>query len=194
MTRGTRLAVAAIAAALLASACVGPLAQPAAEFDRQFIDMMVPHHQSAIEMAKIAQTRATRQELKTLAAQIISAQEAEIAQLKQWRRDWYGSDQTPGMERMPLLPGMQMEGMDMGAGATMDMTKDVEMLREATEFDREFIDMMRKHHQTAIAAGRLAETRAQRAEVRELGKKIVSDQQREIDQLTEWRRAWYGSS
>lgn len=183
----------AIGAALVI-ACASPAGQTS-DFDRQFIDMMVPHHQSALEAAKIALTRATRPELRTLADAIIRAQESEIAQLKQWRKDWYGSDQTPGMDRMPMLPGMDAgTGMNMGSSMTMDMTKDVEMLRTAEPFDRQFIDMMREHHRTAMAAGKLAQTQGQRKEIRDLGGKIVTDQQREIDQLTEWRRAWYGAA
>jgi len=37
------------------------------DMDQAFIDMMVPHHQAAVEMAKIAQQRATHEELRTLA-------------------------------------------------------------------------------------------------------------------------------
>lgn len=181
-----------MAAAFIVVACAMPGTQQAGEFDRQFIDMMVPHHQSATEMAKLAITRSTRPEIKTLGAEIIKAQEGEIAQMKAWRKEWFGSDQTPSMDRMPMLPGMA--GMEQGGGATMDMTKDTEMLRMAEPFDRQFIDMMREHHKTAIDAGRLAQTKGQRKEIRELGTKIIADQQREIDRMTEWRRAWYGST
>ena len=189
--RSPRHVLAVLAATVILSACATPQAQPAGDFDRQFIDMMVPHHQSAVEMARLALTRASRPEIKTLAQAIIAAQEGEIAQMKGWRKDWYGSDQTPAMDRMPMLPGM---GDSMGHGATtMDMTRDVTSLRTAEPFDREFIDMMRGHHRLAIEAGRLAQTRGQNKVIRELGGKIIADQQREIDQLTEWRRAWYGS-
>lgn len=51
-------------------------------FDQQFIDMMVPHHLSAVEMAKIAADRGEHPEIEALAAEIISAQETEIAQMR----------------------------------------------------------------------------------------------------------------
>lgn len=178
-----------ITAASIAIACA---VTQATEFDRQFIDMMVPHHQSATEMAKLALTRSTRPEIKTLAQAIISAQEGEIAQMKGWRKQWYGSDQTPAMDKMPMLPGMG-DGMGHGGGATMDMTKDMATLRTADPFDRQFIDAMRDHHRLAIEAGRLAQTQGKRTEIRDLGTRIIADQQREIDQMNEWRRAWYGS-
>lgn len=188
-----RLAALTLAALATLTACAGPAAPKATEFDRQFIDMMVPHHQSAVEMAKLALTRTSRPELRTFAQSVISAQEGEIAQLRAWRKEWTGSDQTPGMDRMPMLPGMNAMGMGHGGMTTMDMTKDVATLRTAEPFDRAFIDLMRDHHRMAIEAGRLAQAQAGRAELRDLGARIVADQQREVDQLTEWRRAWYGA-
>lgn len=61
-------------------------AQP---FDKAFIDAMIPHHQSAIAMAREAQTKATHPEIKDLAGQIIAAQQREIDQMQAWRAQWY---------------------------------------------------------------------------------------------------------
>jgi uncharacterized protein (DUF305 family) len=58
-------------------------------FDRAFIDAMIPHHQSAIEMARVASEKSENPQIKELAENIVSAQQAEIEQLKQWREDWY---------------------------------------------------------------------------------------------------------
>jgi uncharacterized protein (DUF305 family) len=58
-------------------------------FDKAFIDAMIPHHQSAIEMAQVASEKSTNPEIKTLAENIIEAQQQEIAQLLQWREAWY---------------------------------------------------------------------------------------------------------
>jgi uncharacterized protein (DUF305 family) len=59
-------------------------------FDRRFIEAMIPHHEGAIGMARDAQQKAERQEIKTLSQAIITAQEAEIAQMQQWLEAWYG--------------------------------------------------------------------------------------------------------
>ena len=175
-----------------AGAASGPAASAvAAEFDQQFIDMMVPHHQAAVEMAKVAQERAERPELKQLAAEIVEAQEGEIERLREWRKAWFGSDETPGMAAMPMLPGMGgMEGHSMG-DMTMDMTKDVEALKSADDFDRAFIEAMIPHHETAIEAGKLAEEQGGRPEIKQLGGEIVAAQEREISQMRAWLEAWY---
>lgn len=47
--------------------------------DAMFYEMMIPHHQGAIDMSKLAPKNAGRAEVKQLAQQIITAQEAEIA-------------------------------------------------------------------------------------------------------------------
>ena len=75
----------------------------------------------------------------------------------------------------------------------VDMAKENEELKTAEPFDRAFIDAMIPHHQSAIDAAKAAETRAQRPEIKQLAKEIVAAQQREIDQLQQWRRAWYGA-
>jgi len=58
------------------------------EFDLMFLDMMTPHHAGATTMAKEALTKAEHPEIKTLANQIIKAQEAEIKQMADWKANW----------------------------------------------------------------------------------------------------------
>lgn len=58
------------------------------EFDLMFLDMMTPHHQGAITMGREALTKAEHPEIKTLANQIIKAQEAEIKQMADWKAKW----------------------------------------------------------------------------------------------------------
>lgn len=162
----------------------------AATIDEQFIDMMVPHHESAVAMAKLAKERSERPEIKELADEIIAAQEKEIAQLKAWRKEWFGSDETPPMSAMPLLPGMGMGGHDLGE-QTMDMTADLKELEAAEDFDKAFLDAMIAHHEMAIEAAKIAEKEAQRPEIKELAGQIVAAQEREIAQMKTWLEAWY---
>jgi uncharacterized protein (DUF305 family) len=60
-------------------------------FDQRFIDAMISHHQEAIDMANEALANAEHVEIKTLAQAIITAQEAEIAQMQAWRSEWFGN-------------------------------------------------------------------------------------------------------
>lgn len=74
---------------------MGPMEVPAgdAPFDQRFIEAMILHHEGAIAMAQDALQNAERQEIKDLAQAIISAQEAEITQMRQWLSAWYGIEQ-----------------------------------------------------------------------------------------------------
>jgi uncharacterized protein (DUF305 family) len=58
-------------------------------FDKAFIDAMIPHHQSAIEMAQVAHEKSKIPAIKELAENIMSAQKREIERMKQWRKEWY---------------------------------------------------------------------------------------------------------
>lgn len=58
------------------------------DFDLHFLDMMTPHHASAVSMAKEALTKADRSEIKTLAGNIIKAQESEIKMMNDWKDKW----------------------------------------------------------------------------------------------------------
>lgn len=58
------------------------------DFDVEFIRQMTPHHEGAVAMAKEALQRSTKDEIKTLAANIIKTQDAEIKQMKEWQTAW----------------------------------------------------------------------------------------------------------
>lgn len=58
------------------------------DYDKTFINHMIEHHQSAVEMARLSAERAKHDEIKQLSKDIIAAQESEINQMRQWQRDW----------------------------------------------------------------------------------------------------------
>jgi len=169
------------------------------EFDLAFIDMMISHHEGAVAMAKVALERGEHEEIRTLAQEIIDAQDAEIAQLQTWRTEWYPDTSLVTMSEMMQMQGMgqMMPGMDelmqsMGS-MHMDPAGDAATLCSVTDtFDRAFIDMMIPHHESAIMMAQAALQHAQHQELKDLAHEIVDAQQREIDQMKGWRTAWYG--
>jgi uncharacterized protein (DUF305 family) len=59
------------------------------ELERVFISDMIPHHQGAVDMAKLLlQDKTIKPELRTFAENIISAQESEITQMNQWLKNY----------------------------------------------------------------------------------------------------------
>jgi uncharacterized protein (DUF305 family) len=60
-----------------------------AEYDLRFLQAMVPHHEAAVVMAQDLNQKTKRPELQKLAKDIMSSQQIEIDQMKQWQKDWY---------------------------------------------------------------------------------------------------------
>lgn len=58
------------------------------DYDKAFIEMMITHHEGAVDMAELSASRAKHDEIKQLSQAIITAQDKEIADMKQWQRDW----------------------------------------------------------------------------------------------------------
>jgi uncharacterized protein (DUF305 family) len=58
------------------------------DLDLAFLEGMIPHHEGAVEMAKVMLKGTARPEMKDFARDIISAQSAEIAKMKAWQSAW----------------------------------------------------------------------------------------------------------
>jgi uncharacterized protein (DUF305 family) len=147
-------------------------AQP---YDLQFLDTMIHHHEGAVEMAKPVSAKSANAELKVFAAKIIADQEKEIAQMKQWREQWFAGK--------PSALNMEMAGMtDSMKG--MDMTK--MNAASGAAFDLEFVNQMTPHHQGAIVMAREALTKAERPEIKTLANQIIQAQEAEMRQMAKW--------
>ena len=58
-------------------------------FDKAFIDNIIPHHESAIEMVQVVLEESENPEIREIAGAIVEAQEREIEQMRSWRDEWY---------------------------------------------------------------------------------------------------------
>lgn len=155
-------------------------AGPHNNIDVEFAQMMIPHHQQAVEMAKLAATRAGNPQVKQLAAAIETAQQPEIATMTGWLTSWGQPTTMPSMPGMPSASG----GHDMGGGTMPGMMSEADMMTlealTGTEFDRSFLTMMVAHHQGAIDMAKAAQTEGLYPPVIELAKSIQTSQTAEI--------------
>lgn len=155
--------------------------------DKHFIEQMIPHHQDAITMSELAQTRAQRPEVKLLAKNIITSQTKEIEQMKQWYKSWYGKD-VPENESVMGMHGMQQSsGMHMGM---MGNETDTTRLEDAADFDKAFVEEMIPHHQMAVMMASMLKNGTQRPEMKQLADDIIAAQIDEIDQMRGWLQTW----
>ena len=152
--------------------------------DQHFIEQMIPHHDGAIAMANLALEKATRPEIKTLAQTILKAQTAENQEMRAWYRDWFGKS-------VPTGTNLGMGGMMSQGGMHMGSTQDIDALKNAPDFDKEFIEQMIPHHQMAIMMARMLESGTNRPEMLQLAKNIQTSQAAEIQQMQVWYENWY---
>lgn len=138
--------------------------------DVTFAQAMIPHHQQAVQMAKLAATRASDSRVKDLAARIEAAQDPEIMKMTGWMSSWGAS--------MPS----DMAGMDMpGMMSTADMT--ALTAASGTAFDRTFLTMMIAHHTGALAMAQAELATGSDADAKALAQSIIDGQTKEITEM-----------
>jgi uncharacterized protein (DUF305 family) len=137
--------------------------------DVMFLQMMIPHHQQAIDISNLAMKSSTNKELLALAEIIARDQAAEITQMKAWLND---AGATEDM-------GHSMDGM---GGMLTD--EELTALNAATgsTFDRLWLEGMTEHHDGAIHMVQMIED-AENAEVKAFGTKVIADQSAQIAQM-----------
>ena len=135
--------------------------------DINFAEMMIPHHEQAIEMSEIALLNTTNSEVLQLAQQIKDAQSPEIDLMKSWK----------GV-RTSTHAGHMMEG--------MLSESELSDLREAkeSEFDALFLQGMIKHHEGAIVMAQEVAS-SKNLEVANLSAAIIAAQELEIATMKE---------
>jgi len=146
--------------------------------DRSFIEQMIPHHESAVAMAKLAQQKATHAEVKTLADNIITSQTSEINIMKQWYKDWYKTD-------VPTITTGHMWG-----GMTMNSQASSDVLNNAADFDEAFLNEMIPHHQMAVMMANMLDIATNRPEMKKLASDIIAAQTKEIKDMESWQQQW----
>lgn len=150
--------------------------------DTTFVQMMIVHHQGAIEMADLASTRASDAHVKDLAAKIKAAQQPEIDRMQGWLAAWGEPSADAGMD----MSGHDHSGMMMGSDASPEMpgmtSQDMASLEtlNGPAFDKRFLELMIAHHEGAVSMSRDETTGGQSPEATALAEDIISAQTTEI--------------
>lgn len=145
---------------LLVASCAGGTKRDAEHNDADvaFVQQMIPHHQQAIEMADLVPGTGYSPGVFMLAAQIKAAQAPEIATMQGWLKDWGEAPEGHG----------DIDDMGSLRGAKGDA------------FDTQWLTLMIKHHEGAIAMGRDESTNGKSLKVKKLARDIIEAQEKEI--------------
>jgi uncharacterized protein (DUF305 family) len=104
-----------------------------------------------------------------------------------------GSGMMGTMDNGSMGSGM-MNGDMMGGGMMSDGMMNVGPTEASAPFDQRFLDQMIIHHQSAVMSAQMMIADSARPELRDLAQRIIGGQQREIDQMRQWRQDWYGAT
>jgi len=156
--------------------------------DVTFAQDMIPHHQQAIEMARLAEDRAASPEVRRLATAIEGAQDPEIETMTGWLESW-GEDVPDSRMGMDDMDGDEMDGMgdDESDDSMPGMMSDEDMadLGDAHQaaFDRMFLTMMITHHEGAIEMARTERAEGEYDDAVALAAQIETAQRQEIETM-----------
>ncbi|MBD2194512.1 MULTISPECIES: DUF305 domain-containing protein [Calothrix] len=166
------------------------------QIDQHFMEKMIPHHTQALETAEMALSRAQHPEIKKLALAIKQDQNREILQMKSWYKAWYGKDlpatgtNHQNMQPKPEGTGEQAQSMKC---KMRGMKIDLVALKNAPDFDKEFIQQMVPHHRMAVKMAQMASKKSTKSEIKNLAESIIKTQTAEIQQMEQWYQDWYKS-
>lgn len=139
----------------------------------EYLTQMIPHHQEAIDTAKIILAKSERAEMKRFAQDIIRVQTAEIKQMQQWLKQWY-----PGKSTKVTYTPMMRELKNLQSNA----------------LDQAFLEDMTMHHMGAVMMSQMLLNRnlVKHEPVRPFAQQIATSQRQEIGQMQGWLRNWFG--
>jgi uncharacterized protein (DUF305 family) len=143
--------------------------------DAEFLDNAIPHHEGAVIMAQVVLENSERPELRNFAQSVITGESKSIAQLYEWRRDWYGKQDRIFLDQVSPKVSMII---DLG--------------EKDPEFDLRFLEAMIAHHQGAInmLQGILIPTA--RPEIHSTATAGVVALAADINTMQQWKKDWYG--
>lgn len=142
--------------------------------DIMFAQMMIPHHQQAVDMSDLALSNSTNPEILALAEKIKSEQAKEISQMQSWIDSAGASDH--------MDHSMEDMGMDsMNGMLTEEQLQQLSAL-SGNSFDVMFLTLMIEHHEGALQMVKMI-SQSQNPEAKALAEAIVTTQTAEIEQM-----------
>ena len=135
--------------------------------DVMFLQMMIPHHQQAIDISDLALTKSEDAELLALAKSIRDEQGAEIVKMKAWLKEAKASSHSDSHSMDGMLSDAELAALDKASGKSFDVL---------------WLKAMTGHHTGAIDMAAMIEN-AKSAEIKSFGQSIVASQSAQNKQM-----------
>ncbi|MBB4735271.1 uncharacterized protein (DUF305 family) [Micrococcus cohnii] len=147
--------------------------------DVMFAQMMIPHHQQAVEMSEMLLAKdEIPAEVTAFAQKVIDAQGPEIERMNSMLTVW-------GEDPVDMGDMGDMEGMDHGGMSGMMSEEDMADLEQAqgTEAARLYLEQMTTHHKGAVDMAKDEAKDGQNPQAVQLAEQVIADQEAEITEM-----------
>ena len=150
-------------------------------FDIYWMSQMIAHHKIAVDMANFVLKNGKDAKVKKAAQSIVQTQSLEVTQMTGWLKSWYNAKPDAAQMKLmvvdmqPMVDASQgkMEGHDMAMGNP----------------DKNFLENMIPHHQSAVDMAKMALKKALRPELKKFAQSVITLQSKEITQYKTWLKA-----
>lgn len=149
--------------------------QLSGDFDADFANMMIEHHQGGIDMAQIELASGKDENMRNKAQEISAKQQKEIQEL----RNFIGNYKNSGMKHGE---GELQRSMS-------EMKRKMQSMSMTNNIDKDFATMMRSHHQDGIAMSKLQLQHGMSDELKKMAQKGIDEQQKDIRDFDAWLSA-----
>ena len=151
------------------------------DFDLDFAIMMIPHHQSAVEMAEMYLPKGKDEKLKSMARNIITSQKKEMEDLRKMIANHKTSEKKDAHPDKSHGEGEHNELMQ----AMNTMMDKMMSIKKSGDADKDFATMMIPHHESAVMISQSEISHGKHFELKKMAQKIIEDQNMEIKQFQE---------
>jgi uncharacterized protein (DUF305 family) len=142
------------------------------DFDMDFANMLIEHHQGAIDMSKIEVAKGSDEKMKAMAQNIITKQSEEQSRLKE------------------IVSSSKPSSMKMGEGemekSMSGMMNKMKSMQMSGNVDKDFATMMLSHHEDGISMAKMESKNGMNSKLKQMAQKGITDQQKEISEFKSW--------
>jgi uncharacterized protein (DUF305 family) len=149
-------------------------------FDIYWMSQMIAHHNIAVDMANFVLKKGKDANVKKAAQDIVRVQSLEVKQMTGWLKDWYNAKPNAAQMKLMVVDMQPMVDASQGKMAGHSMMGNA---------DKNFLESMIPHHQSAVDMAKLALIKALRPELKTFAQGVIDVQTKEITQYETWLKA-----
>jgi uncharacterized protein (DUF305 family) len=146
------------------------------DFDADFANMMIEHHQGAIDMAHMEISKGTDEKIKTMAQDILTLQTDEQSKLKDLVKNVNAPAKKSDSSQKHYELQAAMENM-MNKMRGMQMTGNI---------NKDFVMTMIPHHESAIEMAKFELSNGKNRQFKEMAQKGINDETKQISEFKAW--------